>query len=411
MGIVYRATQLSTNRPVAIKVLLRPLEVEQVERFRREAQLVSRLEHAAIVRLIDYSQTNDVNGCPYLVTEFLTGSPLATLIEPGGLPTARVLYYLAEIADALTEPHHLGIAHRDIKPDNIFVQRIADREQLKLIDFGIAKPVTTEVVPLTADRHIVGTPPYMSPEQCAGDVVGPQTDVYALGIVAFELLTGKLPFGGPSVAAVLASHVLNPVPSIRAMRNPSLDLPPQLEALVLRMLEKTAAARPADATVVHEALDAISRELRGISRADGVGTIRASASIDSARTRGISGTFVRDVVPDTTKPLPGREPAMLRAPVGGPTRRSPWIPLALLAMTAAIAGVTISLWPDSPEVVARPIDTQTAPVAITPASADAGPNLAQHPDASMKPSHLPRRSPSPTIDCVDDPESGRICPH
>ncbi len=197
-GAVFRATQLNLNRGVALKVLLPSLvtSVGNLDRFRREAELAQQLEHPNTVRLYDFGQHE---GMLFLVFELLRGQALDALISTNGpSPPARVARLVSQVLKSLMEAHSRGIVHRDIKPSNIFVTSFqGEPDFVKVLDFGIAKPVMNrESTTLTSDGQLIGTPSYMAPEQVVGDQLGPWTDVYALGLVMAEALSGQVVFTG-----------------------------------------------------------------------------------------------------------------------------------------------------------------------------------------------------------------------
>lgn len=214
-GAVFRATQLNLGRSVALKVLLPTLvdSVGNIDRFRREAELAQQLEHPNTVRLYDFGQHE---GMLFLVFELLRGQALDAIIAQAGpsLPD-RVARLASQVLKSLMEAHSRGIVHRDIKPSNIFVASFqGEPDFVKVLDFGIAKPVThRDKNTLTSDGQIIGTPSYMAPEQVTGDKLGPWTDVYSLGLVMAEALTGQVVFtGATSMKVCMDQASPDPVP-------------------------------------------------------------------------------------------------------------------------------------------------------------------------------------------------------
>jgi hypothetical protein len=247
MASVYRARD-AHGGPVAIKVLHTGGSTESTERFSREAQILSELKHPGIVDYVAHGQMPD--GRSYLAMEWLEGQDLAALLQGGThLSIDDSVAILAQAADAIASAHRRGIVHRDLKPSNLFlVDNRPDR--LKVLDFGIARPVSSSM--LTGTGLVLGTPHYMSPEQARGTrQLTPATDVFTLGCVLYECLSGRPPFGTDSLASVL-TRVLFDDPESLQEQVPALD--PQLAALVEWMLVKDVAARPADAGAVREAL-------------------------------------------------------------------------------------------------------------------------------------------------------------
>jgi serine/threonine protein kinase len=231
MAVVYRAYQPSLSRYVAIKVLPPQLAFDQqfVQRFLREARAAASLRHPNIVVVHD---VGDQDGLYYIVMEYLEGRTLKEVLEQeGSLPLERVMHVLEQIAGALDYAHKRGFVHRDVKPANIFV---GEGDRVTLTDFGIAKAVS-EAEHLTRTGTLVGTPEYMSPEQAEGGVVDHRTDLYALGIVLYQMLTGRVPFKGNTPHSTLYAVVHQPPPPPRQI-NPAL--PPSVEVVVLKAVAK-----------------------------------------------------------------------------------------------------------------------------------------------------------------------------
>jgi serine/threonine protein kinase len=235
MAVVYRAYQPSLNRFVAIKVLPPQLAFDRqfVERFRREAQAAAGLRHPHIVVIYDVGHQD---GLYYIAMEYLEGHSLKELVEQGGpLDPARAARMVEQIASALDYAHRQGFVHRDVKPANIFVGK---GDHVTLTDFGIAKAASG--TQLTQAGMLMGTPEYMSPEQAQGQEIDPRTDVYALAVVAYQMLSGRVPFGGTTPHAVLYKHVHELPPPLRSVRP---GLPHLLEAVLDRGLAKDPRAR------------------------------------------------------------------------------------------------------------------------------------------------------------------------
>ncbi len=258
MGEVYRAHDARLGRDVAVKVLPDELASrDRMARLEREARAVASLNHPNIVTL---HSIEDADGTRFLTMELVDGQTLADLVTPGGLPAARVLNLLIPLADALAAAHAKGVVHRDLKPANVMVT--AD-DRVKVLDFGLAKRApgsdprhTDASAPLSMAGELFGTVPYMAPEQLFGEHVDARTDLYALGLVAFELLAGRRPFPGRTFFEVTAAIVRGGAPSIASMR---ADVPPEFARIVDRCLAVQPRDRYETAADVADALRAIAR--------------------------------------------------------------------------------------------------------------------------------------------------------
>jgi eukaryotic-like serine/threonine-protein kinase len=229
MASVYRAYQPSLDRLVAIKVIAASLasEPEFMDRFRQEALTAARLRHSNVVVVHDFGEQD---GVPYLVMEYVTGRSLAELLDDG-VPMDRAVDYIAQVAAGLDYAHQRGVVHRDVKPGNVLVD---DEGRVVLVDFGLARMMES-AQHLTLAGGVVGTPEYMSPEQASGRTTDHRTDVYSLGIVAFELLTGTKPFSAETPLGVLLKHVQEPVPTLRL---PNLQVALALDGALKKALAK-----------------------------------------------------------------------------------------------------------------------------------------------------------------------------
>lgn len=243
MGTVYRATRLLIGDTVALKILHSDTmrDPSAIERFRREAQAAARLKHPNVVAIHDFGVGAD--DTVYLVMEFADGEDLRALIDRfGRLSPAVASELMDQLCSALDEAHQRNIVHRDLKPENILIRSSPGGYRIKILDFGIAKlrDLSTTSGGLTQAGTVVGTPFYMSPEQCRGREVDPRSDIYALGVILYEMLTGSVPFEAKHSAEVVAQHV-SELPTPPTMRNPAI--PPAVEAVVLRALQKRPEAR------------------------------------------------------------------------------------------------------------------------------------------------------------------------
>jgi len=310
MGEVWRATDLVLGRAVAVKLLLSggAGSEEDRMRFRAEARHAGSLSHSGIAQVYDYRE-QDPPDPSYLVMELVDGPSLAALLDEGPLDAARTMGLIAEAAAALQAAHAAGLVHRDIKPGNLLVNQDG---AVKITDFGIAHAAGS--ASLTSPGMLIGTPAYLAPERAAGAPATPETDLYALGIVAYQCLTGRLPFDGEPLAIALA-HLERPVPPLPP------HVPSGVAALVADLTAKNPRARPASAGEVANRAERLRRTPTG-----------AATGPPDRRTpsRAAPGTDTKTLV----VPLPGRR--------GNPRRRGKPYGRVLaglaLAMTAAIAG-------------------------------------------------------------------------
>lgn len=247
---VFAAHDLGLKREVAVKVLRSDLVTshELLARFQREAQAIAALRHPNIIPIYSVGE-ND--GVAFFIMPLIEGESLRTLLDrEGALPIDEVTRILKETVKALKTAHDAGFVHRDMKPDNILLE--GDDRRVLVTDFGIAKALDTEGTILTSAGMIVGTPQYMSPEQASGDEQDHRTDIYSLGVVAYEMVTGKLPFEGSSVQAVLMKHVTETPLPVRELRP---NCPGALADLIQKCLEKQAADRWKSAGDLADAVD------------------------------------------------------------------------------------------------------------------------------------------------------------
>lgn len=255
MGTVFRAARLEIDDEVAIKVL-HPESVadpDARERFKREARAAARIKHDNVVSVYDFGITKE--GLGYLVMELIHGESLREIIKQRRwLTPEQCVPLLNQICDALDEAHGKSIVHRDLKPDNIMVQP-GKRQRVKVVDFGIAKLRDVTGSGLTSAGFAMGTPHYMSPEQCGGDSVDHRSDLYSLGIVLYEMLTGVVPFRKPSRLEVWLEHAQQPPPPLRTV---NAAIPAKVEAVVLRALAKNPDHRPQSALELAEAFSKAS---------------------------------------------------------------------------------------------------------------------------------------------------------
>ena len=350
MGTVFRATRLLIGDEVAIKVLhMGHEEPQAAERFRREAQAAARLKHPNAVSIYDFGVSKD--GLQYLVMDLVEGKSLRTVTkEQGPLSLSLVSEIATQVCAALDEAHRHHIVHRDIKPDNIVLNTTPSEVRVKVLDFGIAKLRDDSASNLTQTGNVMGTPHYMSPEQCLGEDLDSRADIYSFGIVVYEMLCGRVPFNSPISTAVVVQHVNQSPPSLRDF-NPAI--PAAVEAVIFRALEKGREMRP-------ETAGAFARELRDvISRASGpvfAPSPRAAAltELNEETIEKPHNQPVGAALPETIHMAMPGSGAVPRTTSGTPTALTatvnrPWInryrALAAAAVVVAVLGiVSLFVW-------------------------------------------------------------------
>ena len=317
MADVYLATDQSLGRQVAIKILSDRYAQDDgfVERFRREASAAAGLNHQNIVAVYDRGQAE---GTYYIAMEFLDGPTLKDeIVRRAPLPEAEAVNWATQALDALDFAHKRGIIHRDVKPHNMV---LTEDGRLKVTDFGIARAQNTQQ--MTEVGSIVGTAQYLSPEQARGLAVGPQSDLYSMGIVLYEMLTGELPFTGDGAVDIAMKQVSDAPPSLRA-RNRLVS--PALEQVVMRALAKDPALR-------HPSARAMADELRRVSRGGPVSSDTHQATAVIAAYPGAAEATPTSVI--ATPPSPAAPP--------GPKRSAmPWILVILLLAASAAIGFIV----------------------------------------------------------------------
>jgi len=335
MGSVYRAEHVHMKKPVAVKILHRHMttNVEVVARFEREAVAAGRIEHPNVAAATDFGKLED--GSFYLALEYVEGENLADVIERGALAPYRALAITRQIADGLSAAHAAGIVHRDLKPDNVMlVERDGVEDIVKVLDFGIAKLHLEEGSghkPLTQIGTIFGTPQYMSPEQGQGRPVDARSDLYALGVILYEMLAGKRPFDADDLVVVITRHVTEPPPAL-----PS-SVPEPIRALVSELLAKKPDGRPESAARLVERIDAILADAAVSARTPGPASRVAARSVPNAPKAPNAAVAVA-----STLPPPKERFSALLAGLGGAhralVRRAPQ-----LERPVTIGGVTLPL--------------------------------------------------------------------
>ena len=322
MGAVYRAWEQGvTKREVAVKVILphRAHQAGAAARFKREAGLAARLSHPNTVRVLAFGETAE--GLLYLVTEFLRGRPLSDAMRSGPMALDRALEIAIQTTRSLSEAHAQGLVHRDLKPDNIFLMSAAGVEDfVKVIDFGLATEPDVDQR-LTQTGAAIGTPAYMAPEQVQGQSVTPAADVYAVGILLFEMVTGARPFTGSTAFELMTAQLMETPPLLDAER----PYPAELVTLVSWCLDKRPEARPRDADQLRQALEGVRGKL---------GTDVAQP-VDPADWR-VDPTEESEALPSVAVPPPTAEQSVSQVPGSGAGRR--W-PAGAVVVAVALLGL------------------------------------------------------------------------
>jgi eukaryotic-like serine/threonine-protein kinase len=316
-GAIYRASHVINGRTIALKVLHPSLATQPdiVARFRREAETLAQLRSPHTIAAYDFGQTTE--GVLYIAMELLQGESLYERFRAlGPLPWRRMAAIARQVCSALAEAHALGIIHRDLKPTNIHLEQIGgDPDYVKVLDFGIAKILhgsSLDNADLTRVGQMVGTFDYMAPEQMVGAQTSGASDIYTLGVVMYEMITGERPFGSPETPATMLTAILSQTPSPMTS---FADVPSELDALVMRCLDRDIAAR---FTTVIDVADELDRLLAEDDRA--ATTVSTAPAHDEAESGGDSLTWV-DAVPPAP---PSSNPLTTLPGVAAPNRTSPW---------------------------------------------------------------------------------------
>lgn len=394
MGKVYRGEQLSVKRSVAVKVLRSDLsEIPSLQqRFFREAQVLASLDHPNIVGLVDFGHDKGI-GALYMAMQFIDGRSLTDLVNGGRLPLGVSLNIARQICSGLAEAHAAGVIHRDLKPDNVMLQTTAEGSIVaKILDFGIALPTGKVETRLTATGGIIGTPHYMSPEQAQDMSVGPQSDLYSVGVILYEMIAGSVPFTGDTPLAVLFKTVNQEHPPIgELLDNEQIRGP--LAKLIDSLLSKNPAGRPSSAAEVAAQLDELQRgvEMPVVKSVETLDTLVQPALVSSTAT-------------------PAPEPAAMRRPNQAevetnpvvPKKRSSWpvflviggLVFAAVAVVAIAAAMVVFMFVRQPQApAAAPEAVAQVPTEETPEPAPAA--VAPPSETPPKPAPSAKANPTP----------------
>jgi len=391
MAVVYKAREIELRRLVALKVLPPGMgSADLAERFRREARMAAALDHPNIIPI---HRVGQAAGTYFFAMKFVEGRAVDAIIESqGALPVPVVLQILRAAAGALAFAHERQIVHRDIKGANIMVDQGG---RILVADFGIAR--AAEEKTLTASGSVIGTPHFMSPEQCSGQKVGPQSDQYSLGVLAFQMLTGQVPFDADSVITIIQHHYFTPVPDIAAVRE---GVPEELLAVVYRALAKDAGQRYGTTREMADALEAVpcsaeekaqaEAALRELARGETIPKVRTDSLPPLADARTMAATAIGTGAPSVSGAVRVRTPASQAS-----GRRRSRAPLLAGAAAVVIVGA-VGGWlllrspgaaPAGPTSAAPDTQTEAARLAAAP-----GPVAGARRDSAAPPAVTPRQN-------------------
>jgi serine/threonine protein kinase len=393
MGAVYRAEHTLMRKRVAVKILHPEMTrlPEVVERFEREAMAAAHIEHPNVAAATDFGKLE--NGSFFLVLEYVEGDSLRDVLQDGPMDPRRVIHVAKQIVAALVRAHSLGIVHRDLKPENVMlVHRDGDPDFVKVLDFGIAKVPVGQISKEAGKQHktltkvgmVYGTPEYMAPEQALGQDVDARADLYALGVIFYEMLVGRRPFEADNPVALLGMQVTQPPPPFRQVA-PSLQIPMEIETVVMELLEKEAARRPTDAKQVRDALEYLEQAFGSVPsdpREASAMVARAATSLTRAPTvfEGVSpkahGRPVVSLMVRVSEQLERVQQAIrpsriyrlaeqLRGQVPAPMRSfglAVWAGLALgIGLFAMVAVGLLAWWVSTPDTIRPAFDDDNWP--------------------------------------------------
>jgi serine/threonine-protein kinase len=413
MGDVYKATHLTLDRPVVLKLLKKLFHSDPslVQRFHREARASSRLNHPNSITIIDFGQTDD--GTLFMAMEYLSGKSLERIVaEEHPLPEGRVIHIVAQILAALGEAHSLGIIHRDLKPANVMIEPRRDEPDfVKVLDFGIAKlnEPGSGGPGLTQAGIVCGTPGYMSPEQVRGEELDPRSDIYAVGVILYEMLTGVLPFESDTPMGLVTKHLVEDPPPI-AVRRPGTVVSEELEAVIMRALARDRDQRFSSSDEMRAALLAcgapVAQSMRPTpapsstmifdpASIGGAGAARPPTG--PARTTGPQKTArptpmrsFTEALPATPGEVPSPEAGAGQPPPSAPARAVSSPRMGAQARTQPPVQKTPA--PGPVQKTPAPAPRASAPVQKTPAPARKPPAPAKR---TPMPARAPQRTPAP----------------
>jgi serine/threonine-protein kinase len=416
MGVVYEATHNRIGQRVAIKVMhpdmrKTPEYAEYVERFEREARAAGNLKSRHAVRVLDVAETP--GGLPYMVMDFLEGHDLQTELEQrGALPIPEAVEYMLQTCAAMAEAHDMGIVHRDLKPANLFMCQDDGEVIVRVLDFGISKTAEGDSA-LTTTATAIGTPLYMAPEQVrSAPTVDPRADIWSLGVIAYEMLAGKTPFGGANPTETLASVMDDAVPPLRELRP---EVPEELARVIHQALQKSVTDRHADIRAFAAALTPFAPP----SLHTKIAPPRSSRQLPSAISQPNLARAAADAIGPTSSPaLPASSPGSTGPVVHSSTKPAVTMPtwsgehgpsrgrgkLVGAVSLGCLLGVGVVVWMLRPLPPAEPrggkpvaataqaaAPSASPPSAETEVSAEPSPSSAAVPAPTASASALPRR--------------------
>ncbi|MFK7986616.1 MAG: serine/threonine protein kinase [Sandaracinaceae bacterium] len=387
MGVVYHTKHVVLQKDLAMKVLRADVSKDQeiITRFRQEAQSASAIGSQHIIDISDFGQL--VEGSTYFIMEYLAGQELTNIVEDEkSIPTERLVFIAKQLCDALGAAHDAGIVHRDMKPDNVFlIKRGGTEDFVKVLDFGIAK-VGGASSKLTKAGQVFGTPHYMSPEQCSGQGVDSRTDIYAVGVILYEMACGKVPFDADNLMGILTKHIYEqPIPLHQLP--PPTDVPAGLEAVILKCLAKSKEQRyqtMAEVKADLEAFEAGSTPRAVIDQVDPTGAHRLGADGTGAH-----GALAVGVGGEYKEEGGSKLPLLLGGLVG----------------LVALLGVGLAVY----FLVLAPGEVEPDPVAVTPPEPEPEPE----PDPEPVQEPVPEMAEEPTpeqvqLNIVSEPEGVEV---
>jgi len=360
MGAVYIAEHLTLHKQVALKVILAEFadNEEIAQRFTREAMATAQIDHPNVASALDYGSLPE--GGAYLVTQLVRGHSLEhERTSVGKMPWRTVAHIGAQIADALSAAHAIHVVHRDLKPDNILLEpRDNGLFLVKVLDFGVARVTETAALPksdLTRMGTVIGTPGYMAPEQAMGEKISEKVDLYSLGVILWECLTGKTLWAGPTISDLFTSQLAKPAPPI----DKELDVPPEFAALIDMLLDRNPARRPESARHVREALRRLTHGTIAVGQNAPV-IIRPSTTPNKWAVPAAIGALVVVVAIVAASMAGGDAPATTdgKSDTTAPTRKDPPAGDSKAVVPAALTG-PLEVLMTSPDKKARKLAADT----------------------------------------------------